>query len=47
LQPTGEGSFEGNYVVGEAGPYGVTVRVIPHHVDLINPMELGVVTWAA
>ena len=46
LQPTGDGSFEGGYLVGEAGPYGVTVRAIPHHVDLINPMELGVVAWA-
>ena len=47
LQPVGDGVFEGNYVVGEAGPYGVTVRAIPRHADLINPMELGLVAWAA
>ncbi|MEP7202675.1 MAG: alpha-glucan family phosphorylase, partial [Ilumatobacteraceae bacterium] len=46
LQPTGEGGFEGTYEVGEAGPYGVTVRAIPHHTDLISPMEMGLVAWA-
>ncbi len=29
------------YVVGEAGPYGVTVRAVPRHDDLISPMEMG------
>jgi len=46
LRPTGNGGFEGSYRVGEAGPYGVTVRVVPCHSDLISPMELGVVSWA-
>jgi starch phosphorylase len=46
LAPTGDGTFEGTYEVGEAGPYGVTVRAVPHHGDLINPMDLGVVAWA-
>ncbi|MEY2401663.1 MAG: glycogen phosphorylase, partial [Ilumatobacteraceae bacterium] len=46
LTPTGDGTFEGTYEVGEAGPYGVTVRAVPHHGDLINPMDLGVVAWA-
>ena len=46
LQPTGSGGFEGRYVVGEAGPYGVTVRAVPFHTDLISPMELGLVAWA-
>jgi len=47
LQSVGDGLFEGNYLVGEAGPYGVTVRAVPQHADLINPMELGLVAWAA
>jgi glycogen phosphorylase len=46
LRPTGEGMFEGVYEVGEAGPYGVTVRAFPHHDDLISPMEVGLVAWA-
>ena len=47
LQPVGDGLFEGKYLVGEAGPYGVTVRAVPQHADLINPMELGLVAWAS
>ena len=47
LVPTGNSTFEGTYSVGEAGPYGVTVRVVPHHRDLINPMEMGLVAWAS
>ena len=46
LRPAGNGAFEGAYVVGEAGPYGVTVRAIPKHDDLISPMEMGLVAWA-
>ncbi|MGZ4791183.1 MAG: alpha-glucan family phosphorylase, partial [Ilumatobacteraceae bacterium] len=46
LQPTGDGAFEAAYAVGEAGPYGVTVRAIPRHADMISPMELGLVAWA-
>ena len=47
LQPTGSGGFGGTYAVGEAGPYGVTVRAVPHHADLISPMEMGLVAWAS
>ena len=46
LQPTDDGAFAGRYAVGEAGPYGVTVRAVPRHDDLINPMEMGLVSWA-
>jgi glycogen phosphorylase len=46
LLPSEDGAFTGSYTVGEAGPYGVTVRVVPQHPDLINPMELGLVSWA-
>jgi glycogen phosphorylase len=46
LRPNDGGVFEGVYEVGEAGPYGVTVRAVPHHDDLISPMEVGLVAWA-
>ena len=46
LRSTGDGAFEGTYEVGEAGPYGVTVRAIPQHPDLISPMDMGLVAWA-
>ena len=46
MHPTDGGAFEGKYRVGEAGPYGVSVRIVPYHSDLISPMELGLVAWA-
>lgn len=38
--------WQGQYVVGEAGPYGLTVRAMPSHPNLISPVEMGVVAWA-
>ncbi len=46
LRQGANGVFEGMYTVGEAGPYGVTVRAIPLHSDLISPMDMGLVAWA-
>ena len=46
LRLADDGAFEGTYTVGEAGPYGVTVRAIPNNGDLINAMEMGLVAWA-
>jgi glycogen phosphorylase len=46
LRLADDGAFEGTYTVGEAGPYGVTVRAIPRNGDMINPMEMGLVAWA-
>ncbi|HSB86421.1 MAG TPA: alpha-glucan family phosphorylase [Ilumatobacteraceae bacterium] len=46
LPAIGDATFDGTYTVGEAGPYGVTVRAIPQHPDLISPVELGLVAWA-
>jgi starch phosphorylase len=46
LQRGDNGTFEGRYLVGEAGPYGVTVRAVPNNRDLINPMDMGLVAWA-
>jgi len=47
LAPANGSLFEGSYLVDEAGPYGITVRAIPRHADLINPMEMGLVAWAS
>ena len=38
--------YEGVYVVGEAGPYGLAVRALPHHPNLISPVEMGIIAWA-
>jgi starch phosphorylase len=46
LQPTGEGTYTGEVVVGVAGSYGVTARVIPVHPELSSRYDLGRVTWA-
>ena len=43
---TAPGVFEADYQVGEAGPYGVTVRAMPSHPHLISPVELGIIAWA-
>jgi starch phosphorylase len=43
---SGDGSWSGEYTVGRAGAYGLTVRVIPVHPMLANPFEMGCVVWA-
>ncbi len=40
------GVWEADYSVGEAGPYGVTVRALPSHPHLVSQVELGTVAWA-
>jgi starch phosphorylase len=37
--------YEGSFACDVAGRYGFTVRVLPHHVDLASPVELGRVIW--
>lgn len=46
LTATDDGTWAGEYVVGSPGAYGVTLRVLPTHALLANPVELGLVTWA-
>ena len=46
LSFVGDGIFEGRYSVGEAGPYGLTVRAMPSHPHLSSPVELGLIAWA-
>jgi starch phosphorylase len=48
----GDADVEGHFhytavfALERAGRYGYTVRVVPHHPDLVTPVELGVVAWA-
>jgi glycogen phosphorylase len=46
LAATAPDEYSGNYSVGEAGPYGLTVRVLPAHSHLVSPVELGIASWA-
>ncbi len=46
LTHTKGATFEGSFEVGEAGPYGVTVRAMPANPALISPYDLGTVAWA-
>jgi starch phosphorylase len=38
--------YGGELTLERAGRYGITVRVVPRHADLVTPVELGKVTWA-
>ena len=46
LQHAGGDQWQGDYAVSEAGPYGLTVRAMPSHPNLISPVEMGVAAWA-
>ncbi len=41
-----DGRFAGDYEIGEAGPYGITVRAVPANSLLTEPLEMGLVAWA-
>ena len=47
-EPLGEGRhrFEGEFALRQTGPFGYTVRVLPHHAGLATPAELGLVANA-
>lgn len=38
--------FAGTFTCAAAGSYGYTLRVVPSHPDLQNPLEMGLVHWA-
>ena len=38
--------YRGAFTADHAGRYGFTVRVVPHHADLVGPTELGLAVWA-
>ena len=41
-----EARYRGELAAGIAGRYGFTVRVVPSHPDLAQPVELGRIAWA-
>ncbi len=42
----GQFRYAGSFVCERAGRYGIAVRVVPAHVDLAVPAEMGCVAWA-
>ena len=38
--------YSGELPLETPGRYGITVRVVPRHPDLVTPLELGKATWA-
>jgi len=38
--------YSGSFVCDQAGRYGFSVRVVPSHDDLADPVEMGCVVWA-
>ncbi|MEX0848068.1 MAG: alpha-glucan family phosphorylase, partial [Ilumatobacteraceae bacterium] len=47
MEHVDDGDFRCAYQVSAAGPYGLTVRVLPTHDGLITPVELGLAAWAS
>jgi starch phosphorylase len=41
-----EARYRGELAAGIAGRYGFTVRVLPSHPDLAQPVEMGRIAWA-
>jgi glycogen phosphorylase len=42
----GHYAYTGSFTCGRAGRYGLAVRIVPAHPDLIIPAEMGCVAWA-
>ncbi len=42
----GAARYDGAFTCDRPGRYGFTVRVVPCHPDLANPVELGRIAWA-
>ena len=47
-QSNGEGVhyFSGTFACSASGSHGYTLRVVPSHHDLRNPLEMGLIRWA-
>ncbi|MBZ0309246.1 MAG: alpha-glucan phosphorylase, partial [Anaerolineae bacterium] len=39
--------FKGSLTYKSSGERGISVRVLPNHVDLANPFMTGLITWAS
>ncbi|MBI4651905.1 alpha-glucan family phosphorylase, partial [Candidatus Desantisbacteria bacterium] len=44
-QKDGKYIYSGNIICDYSGQNGYSVRIIPFHEDLINPMDMGMVKW--
>lgn len=44
--PNGKLLFKGSMIQSDSGEYAYTVRIVPHHPDLVHPNEMGLVSWA-
>ena len=44
--PAGQYRYEGSFTCDQSGRHGYTVRIVPSHPDLVNPVELGCIAWA-
>ncbi len=44
----GEGPvrYEGSFTCDRSGRHGYTVRIVPAHPDLVQPVEMGCIAWA-
>jgi starch phosphorylase len=38
--------YAGTFTCDQAGRHGYTVRIVPSHAGLVNPVELGCIAWA-
>ncbi len=47
LSSEGAHVYSGTIPAQESGSYGLSVRVIPTHPDMVQPYELRLITWAA
>ena len=48
VEPSGEGdyTFVGSISCRLSGRYGYTLRLLPHHEELVSPFEPGLILWA-
>jgi starch phosphorylase len=48
VESNGDGShvFAGSIPCRTSGRYGYALRILPHHEDLSNPYEPGLILWA-
>jgi starch phosphorylase len=40
-------TYRGQALPADAGRYGFTVRILPHHPLLLDPHSLGLIRWAS
>jgi starch phosphorylase len=38
--------YQGSFVCNRSGRHGYTVRIVPAHADLAQPLEMGCIAWA-